>query len=497
MNLPLTLSITTIVALLVGGITTYAYQKRRSAKKIGALETQNNAVSSEIERARQELRDGSGELAKLRESQNALQEKVTVLTSEKAAAETTATRVPNLESDLRSLREQLTAEKTTSTELSTRLQEQQSAMEEKVAFLNKAKETLTTEFENLGQKIFEEKTSRFTKQNQDNLQNLINPVREQIKDFQKRVNDVYDSDSKDRSVLREIVTNLSNMNQQLSTDANNLTKALKGESKTQGNWGEVILERILEQSGLKKGQQYDTQAHHVNTEGERFYPDIVIHLPEDKDIIIDSKVSLTAYERYVTTEDESEKRQALRDHVQSVRNHIKSLERKDYTDLVNVKTLGYVLMFIPIEPAFILAGDEDPSLFSGAASQSVFPVVPSTLMITLKTINAMWQLESQNRNAEQIASQAAALYDKLAGFLESFDKIGERLGQAQESWTAARNQLASGRGNLIGKAEKFRQLGVNPKKQLPEDLVEAAQTKTAAVSPAPLEDHGLDEDTTT
>ena len=496
MNLSLIQTAVGLAVLFVGVFAGYAYQQRRSTQKLNSLEAKNNELSLEIESVRKEFLDTSDQLANLRESHSALQEKLTTLASEKAAAETTATRVPVLESDLRSIREQLTAEKNASTALTTRLEEQQAAMEEKVAFINKAKETLTTEFENLGQKIFEEKTSRFTQQNQDNLQNLINPVREQIKDFQKRVNDVYDSDSKDRSALREIVTNLSNMNQQLSTDANNLTKALKGESKTQGNWGEVILERILEQSGLKKGQQYDTQAHHVNTEGQRFYPDVVIHLPEDKDIVIDSKVSLTAYERYVTSEDESDKRQALTDHVQSVRGHIKSLEKKDYTDLVNVKTLGYVLMFIPIEPAFILAGDEDPSLFSGAASRSVFPVVPSTLMVTLKTINAMWQLESQNRNAEEIASQAAALYDKLAGFLESFDNIGQRLGQAQESWTAARNQLASGRGNLIGKAEKFRQLGVSPKKRLPEDLVEKGQTDAEEVSAVLQEDDNPEQNTT-
>ena len=498
MSLSLTLFAAASSFSLVVGIATYVYQKRRFSTEIDARDTHINTLSLDRDKARQELDSVSNEITKLRELQNTLQERITILTAEKAAAETSATRVPNLESDIRSLTERLTAEQQMSTKLTTQLREQESAIEEKVDFLNKAKGILTTEFENLGQKIFEEKTSRFTKQNQDNLQNLINPVRDQIKDFQKRVNDVYDKDSKERVELRQIVTNLSNMNQQLSTDANNLTKALKGEAKTQGNWGEVILERILEQSGLKRGQQYDTQAHHVNAEGERFYPDIVIHLPEDKDIIIDSKVSLTAYERYVRTENESEKQEALKDHVQSIRNHIKNLEKKDYTDLVGIKTLGYVLMFVPIEPAFILAGEEDPRLFAGSASLRVFPVVPSTLMVVLTTINAMWQLESQSRNAEKIAKQAGALYDKLAGFLHSFDKVGARLDQAQASWHTARNQLTVGRDNLIGKAEKFRQLGINPKHQLPEDLVEAAKTNTntEAVSTTPLEDYSRDEDST-
>lgn len=396
------------------------------------------------------------------------------LATEKVAAETIASRVPALEEELAATRKKLEESQTINTELETRLNEQQKSIKEKLALLENAKETLSTEFQNLGQKIFDEKSEKFTKQNQDNFQSLMKPFQQQITDFQKRVNEVYHTDTQDRTALREQLINLQKLNQQLSLDAINLTRALKGDSKVQGNWGEVILEKILEQSGLSEGREYEKQEALRSEEGGRYYPDVIIHLPEDKDIVIDSKVSLTAYERYVNSDDDVERVAALAEHVTSVRNHVRGLSLKNYDQLQGLRTLGYILMFIPVEPAFFLAVKEEPELFSPLMNQNIFIVGPSNLMLALRTIHAMWQYEYQNRNAEEIAKQAGGLYDKLVGFVESLDQVGERVNQARESWEKARGQLISGRGNLIKRAEDIKQLGVRTKKDLPINLIEAA-----------------------
>ena len=471
-----------IVAVLVGGLLTLLLLRHQTAtalqKQRDTFEKNNQQLSFEFDATNDQLTSAKLETQELKELQSELQGSITKLTAEKYTAETTAGRVPSLEQELKTLRSTLVEMESKNMQLQTRLEEQEKAMDEKLVILNKAKETLSTEFENLGQKIFEDKSKKFAEQNQTNLGILLKPFKEQISDFQKRVNDIHVSDSKDRGALQQQLINLLNLNQQLSADADNLTKALKGDSKSQGNWGEVILENVLEQSGLRKGQEYKTQEHYTNVEGSRFHPDVILHLPEEKDVVIDSKVSLTAYEQYVNCEDESERNKYLTDHISSIRNHIRDLDHKNYSDLVGLRTLGFVLMFIPIEPAYILAVKEEPNLFAISPAKRIFVVTPSTLMITLRAIHAMWQLEYQNQNAGEIAKQAGNLYDKFVGFVETFDGIGARLDQAQNSWVKARGQLSQGAGNLVKRAEDIRKLGLDTKKQLQPQLVRVAQTES-------------------
>ena len=395
-----------------------------------------------------------------------LQDTVTNLRTEYAGLEAQAKLLPELKKQLEYTQHLLSTEQKQSTELRTRLEEKTRSAEEQLLFIKEAKASLATEFQNVGQKIFEEKAERFTQQNKTNLEGLLNPFREQISTFKKKVDDVYDKETKDRVALSQQVNQLKDLNQQMSQDAVNLTRALRGDSKTRGTWGEIILGTVLERSGLQEGREYETQEALKNEEGNRLQPDVVIHLPEKKDIVVDSKVSLVAYDNFSNSEDEKERSAALQQHIASVRTHVKDLSNKNYQDLKGLNTLGYVLMFIPIEPAFLLAVGEDPDLFNYAASRNIFIVSPSNLLVTLKTIHAMWQYAYQNENAVEIAQKAGQMYDKFVGFIESFELVGNRLEQASDSWTRAHNQLVSGKGNLIKRADDLKQMGVRSKKEL-------------------------------
>ncbi|QTQ36332.1 putative DNA recombination protein [Aromatoleum petrolei] len=369
-------------------------------------------------------------------------------------------------------------------ELNTRFEAERRAADEKLALLIAARESLTDQFKSLANDILEEKAKRFTEQNQANIGQILDPLRVKLQEFQGKVEQVYVQEGKDRSALAEQVRQLMELNQSLSQDAKNLTRALKGSSKAQGNWGELILERVLEASGLRKGEEYDVQESHTRDDGSRAQPDVVIHLPEDRHLVVDAKVSLTAYEDYVTAEDEGERNAAAKRHLDSVRAHIKGLSERNYQDLYGLKSLDFVLMFVPVEPAFMLAVTHDRELFMDAWQKNVLLVSPSTLLFVVRTVAHLWRQEAQNRNAQDIAKRGAELYDKLVGFVEDLESVGNRLEQAQKAYHAAHNKLASGRGNVIRQAEMLKQLGVKPTKALPGAMVEAATDGDDAAAPA-------------
>jgi len=358
--------------------------------------------------------------------------------------------------------------------LETRLQEERKQTAEKLALLNSAKEKLALEFQNLAHQIFEDKSRRFADQNRDNLDQLLSPFRLQLKDFEKKVDETYQKEARERFSLRQEVLRLQDLNQQIQTDAVNLTRALKGHTKTQGIWGEMILERVLEESGLRKGREYEVQGSFRDEQGKQFRPDIIVRLPENKDIIIDSKVSLTAYERYVNTTQEDQRGVALRQHLGSLQAHIKSLQSKRYESLPGINSLDFVLMFVPVEGAFMLALEEDEGLFRKAFEQNVMIVSPSTLLLTLRTIQNIWRYEYQNRNAVEIARQAGNLYDHFVRFVNDLEKIGELLERTRQSYDQAYKRLATGRGNLIRRAEGLRELGIQNSKVLSTAVQETA-----------------------
>jgi len=358
-------------------------------------------------------------------------------------------------------------------ELESRLESEREAQSEKLQLLTEARDQLKGEFENLANRIFEEKSAKFSSANKESLGSLLTPLRDQLGEFKRRVDDVYDKEAKDRRSLYEQITQLKELNQQMSVDAVNLTNALKGESKTQGNWGEVILERVLEQSGLRKGYEYQTQVS-LNEAGQRYMPDVIIRLPDDKDVIVDAKVSLTAYEKYCSTDDSAAQERALAEHLQSIRNHIRGLSDKAYQSLEGVRSLDFVLMFVPVEGAFLLALQQDKELFSFAYERNIILVSPSTLLVTLRTINNIWRYERQNRFAQEIARRGGELHDKFVGFVESLDDVGRHLGRTQAAFDTAHKRLSSGKGNLVNQAASLHKLGVKNKKELDKKLIESA-----------------------
>ena len=391
-----------------------------------------------------------------------------------AAAEAKAERLPQLEGRLIESEQQVTALNAQVAALSTQLTQERNQSKEKLALLQGARDELTLQFKTLANDILEEKSKRFSEQNQQSLGQLLDPLKTKLQEFQGKVEQVYVQEGKDRTALAEQVRQLMELNRTVSQEANNLTKALKGSNKAQGNWGELVLERVLESSGLRKGEEYDVQESHTLADGRRLQPDVVVHLPEDRHLVIDAKATLIAYEDYVNAEDEKHRDAALKRHLDAVRTHIKGLSDKNYQDLYGLKSLDFVLMFIPIEPAFMLAVTHDRELFMDAWNKNVLLVSPSTLLFVVRTVANLWRQEAQNRNAQDIAKRGAELYDKLAGFVEDMESLGNRLSQAQKDYDGAINKLSTGRGNLIRQAEMLKKLGVKPSKSLPTPMVEQA-----------------------
>lgn len=370
--------------------------------------------------------------------------------------------------------EQLTQLAKEATELKTRLEQERKNFAEQLALLQNAKVELAKEFENLANKIFENKQQQFNVNSKSLLDNTLDPLKLQLTEFRKKVEDVYEKENAERNRLSGQVVELQKQAQKIGEDAVNLAQALKGNSKAQGNWGEVVLERLLEESGLQKGREYDTQVNFTGTDGSRLIPDVIIHLPENKDIVIDAKCSLVDYEKFCSSDDEIERKYYLNAHVNSLRGHIKSLSIKDYEKLDGIKALDFVFIFIPIEAAFMFALQHEPGLYREAYDRHIILVSPTTLLATLRTVENIWRYEKQNKNAERIAKEAGALHDQFVLLLESLDAIGNSLNKTQEAYSKARDRLQSGRGNLVKRVDDIRRLGAKTKKSIAGHLLEDA-----------------------
>jgi len=351
------------------------------------------------------------------------------------------------------------------------LQQQNLMRDEELA---KQQEQLRKDFELMASKILDEKSEKFTLQNKENIKQILNPLQEKIQVFEKKVEDTQKESISMHSALKEQLLGLKDLNVQMTKEATNLTRALKGDSKMQGNWGELVLERVLEKSGLEKDREYFVQQSFTTADGSRVLPDVVLHLPDNKKMIIDSKVSLTDYERYVNA-DEDDRPQFLKAHVNSIRKHVDQLSNKKYEDLYDIESPDFVLMFIPIEPAFAVAINEDNSIYNKAFEKNIVIVTPSTLLATLRTIDTMWNNEKQQRNAIEIARQAGALYDKFEGLVSDLTGVGKKIDDAKKDYSSAMNKLVEGRGNLITSVEKLKKLGAKAKKSLPEAIIKRAQ----------------------
>lgn len=340
--------------------------------------------------------------------------------------------------------------------------------------LEKLQEKFTIEFENLANKILDTKSEKFTKQNKENLDLILKPLQEKISTFEKRVEDTHKESIDRHAMLRQQIIGLKELNEQMSKEATNLTKALKGDSKLQGNWGELVLERVLEKSGLEKDREYFVQASFTSEDGKRVLPDVVLHLPDNKKMIIDSKVSLVAYERYVNEEDDSAKSQYLKEHINSLKKHIEQLSAKNYQDIYKIESPDFVLLFVPIEPAFAVAVNQDNNLYNWAFEKNIVIVTPTTLLATLRTIDSMWNNEKQQQNALEIATQAGALYDSFTSLTDELIKVGKQIGTVQGTYETAMKKL-TGRGNLINRVEKLKKLGAKASKHIDPKLLKRAE----------------------
>jgi len=343
--------------------------------------------------------------------------------------------------------------------------------------ITELQEKFTKEFENLANKILEEKSAKFTEQNSENMKNILLPLQDKIHGFEQKVEQTHKESIDYHAALRQQIVGLSEMNAQMSKETLNLTKALKGDSKMQGNWGELVLERVLEKSGLEKGREYEVQQSFTNNEGNRVFPDVVINLPDGKKMIVDSKVSLVAYEKWINEESEILKTDYLKEHVNSIRRHVEQLGNKNYHDLYQIESPDFVLLFIPIEPAFAIALNEDSALYNKAFDRNIVIVTPSTLLATLRTIDSMWANQKQQENAFEIARQAGALYDKFEGFVTDLVRIGNKIKDTKTEYENAMSKLVDGRGNLISSVEKLKKMGAKAKKSLPENIIARASNE--------------------
>jgi len=395
-----------------------------------------------------------------------------------AIAEEKLKQASNTEAEFKQLQQRFLELSQENAKLHTSMASQASHAAEKIQLLQDAEARLTTQFENLAGKIFEERSKQFTEHNKTSLDHIVTPLREQLGEFKQRIETVYDNENKDRISLREEIISLRRDTAQMNQEALNLTRALKGDKKTQGNWGEMILEKVLEKSGLRKGIEYDTQGAFRDEDNRLFKPDVIVRLPENKDIVIDSKVSLVAYELYCSTEDDQERVLALKQHTDAVREHIKGLSNKHYAGLKGLRSLDFVLLFIPIESAFIAAFQADERLFTDAFEHNIVVVTPTTLLATLRTIENIWRYERQNENARAIADKAGIVYDKIRGFVEDLDKLGKQLHTVHSTYDGVMSKLTQGQGNLIRQANSFVELGVKVKKTLPKSITEQAGIET-------------------
>lgn len=431
-------------------------------------------LSAQLETSRLEHAD-------LHESRAALQAEAAVLRREtewlQAQRLETRETLDDLQAERDGQQAELRALSAAHAAVTAELNEQQKTHVQRLEDLQGARDELRAQFAELAGKIFEEREQRFAEASHERLGQLLDPLKERIQLFEKRVEESYQNEARERFSLARELERLQQLNQRLGDEATNLTRALQGQ-KTQGNWGELILERVLEHAGLEKGREYHTQVSLRSADGERFQPDVLIQLPGDKQVVVDAKVSLTAYQALTCAEDESSRALALKQHVLSLRNHLKGLSLKDYQRLEGLQSLDFVLLFVPIEAAFAAALQGDPELFQEAYSKHIVIVSPTTLLATLRVIDSLWRQERQSQNAREIAERAGALYDKFAAFIQDLDEIGTRLQQLDKAYLGARNKLTDGRGNLVSRAEQLKLLGARASKRLPADWLERAGAET-------------------
>ena len=439
-------------------------------ERLTSAQLAEDMASSELETLQAELRASnqmqSAQAAELAAAQRERELLQAERTQAKELAQAWQVERQQKEAELRSLGNQCAAQ-------AAELREQQESHQQRLTDLQAARDDLRAQFAELAGKIFDEREQRFAENSQKQLGQLLDPLKERIQSFEKRVDESYQQEARERFSLGKELERLQQLNQRLGDEATNLTRALKGQ-KTQGNWGELVLEQVLEHAGLEKGREYETQISLKSADGERFQPDVLILLPDDKQVIIDAKVSLTAWQQYVVADDEVIRQQALKQHLLSLRNHLKGLSGKDYQRLDGVRSLDFVLLFVPIEAAFAAALQGDPGLFQDAFDQHVVIVSPTTLLATLRVIDSLWRQERQTQNAREIAERAGQLYDKFVAFISDLDEVGTRLQQLDKAYGAARNKLVDGRGNLVGRVENLKLLGARASKSLPSELLERA-----------------------
>lgn len=439
-------------------------------ERLSSAQLAQAGLSAQLDGCRQEVADigeikadQQAELAALRREAELLQNERQMA---REAAQGWQAQREQQEAELR----RLSAERAA---LSAELHEQQGSHQQRLQDLQGSRDELRAQFAELAGKIFDEREQRFAETSQQRLGQLLDPLKERIQSFEKRVEESYQQEARERFSLGKELERLQQLNQRLSDEATNLTRALQGQ-KTQGNWGELVLERVLEHAGLEKGREYQTQVSLKSSDGERFQPDVLIQLPGDRQVVVDAKVSLTAYQQFVAGEDEGQRQQALKQHVLSLRSHLKGLSLKDYQRLEGLHSLDFVLLFVPIEAAFAAALQADPNLFQEAFDQHIVIVSPTTLLATLRVIDSLWRQERQSQNAREIAERAGALYDKFVAFIQDLDEMGARLQQLDKAYAAARNKLCDGRGNIVSRVENLKLLGARASKSLPVELLEQA-----------------------
>ncbi len=455
--------------------TAFAAGRASRDAEIAALASERDALRDDAQRVRNAHESAVAELAEQRKT-------VFALGNERAMLGGRLERLGQLDAELAAARAEAQKWREATqraeqrvTETATRMQEQHQSAAEKIALLERVRENLSDQFKALAGDLLEEKSKKFSEQNQSQLGTLLNPLREQLGEFRKTVGEVYDKESRERQLLKAEIDALKNLNQRIDEDARNLTRALTRESKAQGAWGELVLERLLEASGLQKGRQYETQTTFQNESGGRARPDVIVRLPEGRDIVIDAKVSLTAYERYCAAADDAERAAQLGAHLASLRSHVKELAEKRYSGLPGVNSLEFVLMFVPVEAAYIEAVHRDETLHAFALEKQIVIVTTSTLLATLQTVASLWRNDDRNRNVVEIADRAGKLYDKFVGFVDDLNEAKTKLDAARNALAGASSKLETGRGNLIGQVEKLRELGARTSKALSGAQLERAQ----------------------
>ena len=401
------------------------------------------------------------------------EKELALLTSELAAVKEV---LAKSQSELTTTKEELAG-------LHARSELERSQFDEKLAFIERSKEQLGESFKNMANDLLESKSKSFSQSSKENITALLSPLQEKITQFEKRVEETYDKESKERFSLVREIKSLQALNNKISKDAVNLTNALKSDNKAQGTWGEFVLESILEKSGLTKGREYEVQVALKAEDGSKSQPDVIVHLPESRDIVIDSKVSLKAWDAFCSSDQGSEKDALLKQHIASIRQHVKTLSAKDYQNLTGINSLDYVFLFMPVEAAYSTAVQMDRDLFQYAFERDIIFVVPSTLLTTLRTVQNLWRLAQQNQNANEIAGRAGALYDKFVAFVDDLEEVGGRLDATRKSFEKARNKLVSGRGNLVRRAEALRELGAKTSKKQDTKLVDVADVGDEVLQP--------------